>query len=275
MSIYVNSNTDIVTHNRALEKEIAQGAQEFVTEQTENASIVPKVGMVFGSPDEAYSFYKIYARQTGFGITRRTSHNFHGIKYDVTFSCNKNRKPNRSEQEGFQSRKRGILGTGCRARVVLKDRQLNGQWMIEDASLDHNHELLPDCVRLMRCHRELPVFVKKQLEINELAGLAQNKSIHAVFTQSGGVTQCSFTEKDMRNYISDVRRLQLKNGDAAALMNYFTKQQQRCPNFFYATDVDDDGRLKNVFWADARSRRAYKYFGDVLTFDTTYLTNRY
>ncbi|XP_042974898.1 protein FAR-RED IMPAIRED RESPONSE 1-like [Carya illinoinensis] len=40
-------------------------------------------------------------------------------------------------------------------------------------------------------------------------------------------------------------------------------------------DMDDDGRLRNVFWADARSRATYKYFGNVVTFDTTYLTNRY
>ncbi|XP_042972798.1 protein FAR1-RELATED SEQUENCE 5-like [Carya illinoinensis] len=40
-------------------------------------------------------------------------------------------------------------------------------------------------------------------------------------------------------------------------------------------DLDDDGRLKNIFWVDPRSRTAYKYFGDVVTFDTTYLTNRY
>jgi hypothetical protein len=30
-----------------------------------------------------------------------------------------------------------------------------------------------------------------------------------------------------------------------------------------------------VFLADARSRISYEYFGDVITFDTTYLTNRY
>ncbi|XP_035541693.1 protein FAR-RED IMPAIRED RESPONSE 1-like [Juglans regia] len=40
-------------------------------------------------------------------------------------------------------------------------------------------------------------------------------------------------------------------------------------------ELDDDDRLKSVFWADARSRGAYNYFGDVVTFDTTYLTNRY
>ncbi|KAG6624393.1 hypothetical protein CIPAW_16G024000 [Carya illinoinensis] len=45
--------------------------------------------------------------------------------------------------------------------------------------------------------------------------------------------------------------------------------------FFYAIDVGPDMRLKNVFWADARSRAAYQSFGDVITFDTTYLTNAY
>ncbi|XP_042983143.1 protein FAR-RED IMPAIRED RESPONSE 1-like [Carya illinoinensis] len=40
-------------------------------------------------------------------------------------------------------------------------------------------------------------------------------------------------------------------------------------------DLDDDERLKNVFWTDLRSRAVYQYFGDVVIFDTTYLTNRY
>ena len=43
---------------------------------------------------------------------------------------------------------------------------------------------------------------------------------------------------------------------------------------YYVMDMDDDARLQNVFWADARSRTAYEFFGDVITFDTTYLTNR-
>ena len=40
-------------------------------------------------------------------------------------------------------------------------------------------------------------------------------------------------------------------------------------------DLDDEGRLKILFWADARSRAAYQEFGDAITFDTTYLTNKY
>ena len=45
--------------------------------------------------------------------------------------------------------------------------------------------------------------------------------------------------------------------------------------FYFAMDFDDDGRLKNVFWANARSRAAYENFGDVVIFNTMYLTNKY
>ena len=44
---------------------------------------------------------------------------------------------------------------------------------------------------------------------------------------------------------------------------------------FYAFQMDVDGQLANCFWVDSRSRMSYKYFSDVVTFDPTYLTNRY
>jgi len=40
-------------------------------------------------------------------------------------------------------------------------------------------------------------------------------------------------------------------------------------------DVDDESRLRNVFWAGVRCGAAYEYFGEFITFDTTYLTNKY
>ncbi|KAL0417358.1 UNVERIFIED_CONTAM: protein FAR1-RELATED SEQUENCE 6 [Sesamum latifolium] len=40
-------------------------------------------------------------------------------------------------------------------------------------------------------------------------------------------------------------------------------------------DLDAEGHLNNVFFADARSRIAYNYFSDTVTIDTTSLTNKY
>ena len=82
-------------------------------------------------------------------------------------------------------------------------------------------------------------------------------------------------EKDYRNHVDKVRRLRLGVRGAGALCDYFVRMQEKDDRFYYAMDVDDRSRLRNVFWADARSRVTYEYFGDGITFDTTYLTNPY
>ena len=51
--------------------------------------------------------------------------------------------------------------------------------------------------------------------------------------------------------------------------------QVKNPNFFYTFDLNDNGQLRTVFWIHPRSRLASTYFSDVLTFDSTYLTNTY
>ncbi|VVA38034.1 PREDICTED: FAR1-RELATED SEQUENCE, partial [Prunus dulcis] len=53
------------------------------------------------------------------------------------------------------------------------------------------------------------------------------------------------------------------------------KKQTENPQFFYAIQCDENRRAANFFWVDARSHMVYNYFGDVVTFDTTYRTNRY
>ena len=45
--------------------------------------------------------------------------------------------------------------------------------------------------------------------------------------------------------------------------------------FFFAYELDVDGPLKHVFWADGIARLNYSLYEDVVSFDTTYDTNRY
>ena len=47
------------------------------------------------------------------------------------------------------------------------------------------------------------------------------------------------------------------------------------PEFFYDYDVDADNRVRNVFWANASCKGSYEDFGDCVTFDTTYKTNKF
>ena len=46
-------------------------------------------------------------------------------------------------------------------------------------------------------------------------------------------------------------------------------------NFLYDIDLDDEFHMRNIFQADARSIVAYEAFGDVVSFETTNLTNKY
>uniref|UniRef100_A0A2N9GGS0 Protein FAR1-RELATED SEQUENCE n=1 Tax=Fagus sylvatica TaxID=28930 RepID=A0A2N9GGS0_FAGSY len=81
--------------------------------------------------------------------------------------------------------------------------------------------------------------------------------------------------KMFATFFEKERRLKCKEGDGQALHDYFVRMQAKNSNFYHALDLDDELRVRNVFWVDARSRAAYESFNDVITFDTTYLTNKY
>ncbi|RYR77493.1 hypothetical protein Ahy_A01g001983 [Arachis hypogaea] len=49
--------------------------------------------------------------------------------------------------------------------------------------------------------------------------------------------------------------------------------KEKNQNFFFELELKVDLSIKIAFWADARSRTACEYFGDVILFDTIYNTN--
>ncbi|KAF5448572.1 hypothetical protein F2P56_029092 [Juglans regia] len=155
--------------------------------------------------------------------------------------------------------------------VMLKD----GKLCVTSVFNTHNHGLSQRKSRFFRCNREVNESVRRVLDTNDEADIRMNKSFHALVTEAGGYENVPFGEKDCRNYINKARHLRLGKGGAQALFEYFRRMQNKNDDFFSLMELDDDDRLKSVFWADARSRGAYNYFGDVVTFDTTYLTNRY
>ncbi|XP_042988818.1 protein FAR-RED IMPAIRED RESPONSE 1-like [Carya illinoinensis] len=139
-------------------------------------------------------------------------------------------------------------------------------------------------------------------------GKAQNRTLNIANLRLTGKTECKAninalrqdgvirltTVHNIHNYglspkkshffrcnreVSDAVKMVLNTNDlaggAGVLRQYFLRMQYKNPVFFYMMDIDDDGRLKNVFWTDPLSRATYQYFDNVVTFDTTYLTNRY
>ncbi|XP_041016202.1 protein FAR1-RELATED SEQUENCE 5-like [Juglans microcarpa x Juglans regia] len=139
----------------------------------------------------------------------------------------------------------------------------------------HNHRLSLQKSCFFRCNREVSETVKRVLDTNDLADIRMNKSFRSLVVGVGRFENLPFLEKNCHNYIDKARHLRVGAGGAGVLRDYFCRMQYKNPGFFSLMDLDDDGRLKNVFWADPRSRAAYQHFGDVVTFNTSYLTNRY
>ncbi|XP_042939481.1 protein FAR1-RELATED SEQUENCE 5-like [Carya illinoinensis] len=227
----------------------------------------PTPRMFFKTEKELIYYYKQYGRQAGFGImTQRSKRENDGSVRYVTLGC----------ARGGKARKRitniskpcPITKTDCKARInaVLADDVLR----ITTICNAHNHGLSPQKARFFRCNRAIDDSVKRQLDINDKAGKGMSKSFNALVVEASGFEKLPFIEKDARNYIDKARHLRLGKGGVDALRGYFERMQYKNDGFYSSMDLDDDGQLKNVFWIDARSRAAYEYFGDVVTFDTAY-----
>ncbi|XP_047337802.1 protein FAR1-RELATED SEQUENCE 5-like [Impatiens glandulifera] len=234
---------------------------------------IPIVGMTFNSENELREYYNAYAQSKGFGICKLGARNGQDGKQKwFSIACAKNGV--------FTSKGKNILQlrpsikTNCKAKINVAVRN-ECEFEITSVYLEHNHILSPGKSRHIRSHKVLDSIAKRRLEVNDVAGIPLSKTFQSIVVEVGGYENLNFDERSCRNFISKARRLRLGNGDAEALCQYFNRMQSRCLNFYYLYDLDEESRIKNVFWADGRCRAAYEYFSDVITFDTTYLTNRY
>ncbi|XP_077220183.1 protein FAR-RED IMPAIRED RESPONSE 1-like isoform X2 [Tasmannia lanceolata] len=198
-------------------------------------SIEPYVGMKFESREAAHSFYVEYAGRMGFRPTTR-------------FSCRSRRNHAfisvvyACARFGFKQpnentkKPRPNLRVDCKARMMVKRVEL-GRWVVSDFIKEHNHELDPEITMRSR-------------------GLTGKDSVNN-------------TRKKQRESLAFAAE------DVQAISEHFTCMQLLHPTFFYALELDEGQYLRNVFWADAKCRLDYTYFGDVVTFDTNYLTKKY
>jgi hypothetical protein len=149
------------------------------------------------------------------------------------------------------------------------------KWRILSFIENHNHDLSPSKSRHFAAFRHISTDTRRRLLINDNADVRVNSSIKFSIVEAGGYENVTYNQKDVRNFLNKERRLKCREGDGQALHDYFVRMQGKNSNFYHALDFDDELRMQNVFWVNARSRAAYESFHDVIIFDTTYLTNKY
>ncbi|KAM6548642.1 hypothetical protein CsatB_020318 [Cannabis sativa] len=233
----------------------------------EDTNLEPLSGMEFESHGEAYSFYQEYARSMGFNTAiqnsrrSKTSREFidakfacsrYGTKREYDKSFNRPRSRQSKQDPDNVTGRRSCSKTDCKASMHVK-RRSDGKWVIHNFVKEHNHELLPAQAVSEQTRKMYAAMARQFAEYKSVVGL----------------------KNDPKNPFEKGRNLAVEAGDLKILLDFFTQMQNVNANFFYAVDVGEDQRIKNLFWVDAKSRHDYANFSDVVSFDTTYIRNKY
>ncbi|KAL2506119.1 Protein FAR1-RELATED SEQUENCE 5 [Abeliophyllum distichum] len=170
-------------------------------------------------------------------------------------------------------RNRGHVRCGCNARLLVVKQQTGNGWVVSTFVEEHNHPLAtPSRVHLLRSHWSVSKTKKDLVQQFSEANIPTCQQVRLLEIDAGGPSSLGCVEKDIRNYQRDVRHEMLGH-DAETLIEHFTFEKEKNPNFVFDYETDDENKFVRCFWADCESRRSYAYFGDVVMFDTTYNTN--
>ncbi|GLT75824.1 hypothetical protein SLA2020_475180 [Shorea laevis] len=232
----------------------------------------PQVGMEFESEDAAKTFYDAYARNVGFsthvGQFTRTKPDGPIITWD--FSCSRE-----------VLKRKNVEICNAMLRIERKDTE---KWIVTKFVEDHNHSMVtPGKVHYLRPRRHFAAATKNVPETLDATGDVyvsmdgNNVSYEPNRVRSVSPIEPNHPVRNIgpANYIRAPGQKRTLGRGAQNLLSYFKKMQAENPGFFYAIQLDEDNRMTNVFWADARSRTAYNYFGDAVIFDTMYRPNQY
>ncbi|XP_057793350.1 protein FAR1-RELATED SEQUENCE 5-like [Salvia miltiorrhiza] len=174
--------------------------------------------------------------------------------------------------------KRQSYRSNCNAKLRVAREDVESPWKVTIFDNEHNHKLLdPSESYLLRSARNMSQSKKILLVALTSSGIGVSRAYRFLENEAGSRANIGFLRKDVYNVLNSERREMAKvaNADANKLLEYFTDKGKSDPSFYWRVKIGDDGRLKNLFFRDTRYLVDYQHFGDVVSVDATYKTNKY
>ena len=238
---------------------------------------IPELGLRFNNPDEGWLFWVAYGGRTGFDVRKRCTNTstMDGKVTSCRYVCSNEGHRRKKESEHARKCFRAETRTDCKARMVISLYRGAGNYEVIDVVLEHNHPLhLPHTFHLMKSQRKNSELQAFEIETTDDSGI-RPKAAHELATrQVGGPLNLSYTCRDRKNYLQSRRQRELAFGQAGSMLKYFHDKIIENPSFRYALQLDCEEHITNIFWADPKMILDYANFGDVVTFDTTFGTNK-
>lgn len=246
------------------------------TVHDENGLGEPHVGMEFDSEDAAKTFYDEYARREGFisKVGPSSQSKLGGVIVAREFVC---------ARDG--SKRKSVDSCSAMIRIELKGQF---KWVLTKLVKEHNHAMVsPSKVHHLRPRRHFAGATKNMADNFRGATVVPSGVMYVSMDGNREVDHGSTSSpsvesnRPVRNVgtvnhaVKPSSQKRTLGRDAQNLLDYLKKMQAENPGFFYAIQLDEENRMGNVFWSDARSRSAYSHFGDVVSLDTMYRVYQY
>ena len=132
--------------------------------------------------------------------------------------------------------------------------QKDGMLKVISFHEQNNHGFAHSLMKhILRSKRKIAPAQKTIANDVEKFRISIKQTIDLLSMQVGGHENLGFLDYDYKNHVHCETRKVLKKGDDRVVIEYFHKMQLEDPSYFYSVQVDDDGLILNIFWADARS----------------------
>ncbi|XP_074303036.1 protein FAR1-RELATED SEQUENCE 5-like [Silene latifolia] len=134
----------------------------------------------------------------------------------------------------------------------------------------HNHILCSvKDAHLQKLTRKLNAF-HKQAFIN----IGTSTSFRLCKEYANGYENVGTSLTEFKNFNRDVKCF-TGGKDAQMVIDRFKEISETSTGFYFAYYTDESHILSRLFWCDSQSRQNYSLFGDAVSFDATYGTNKY
>lgn len=243
---------------------------------------IPVVNKVFDCLEKGMVFYQEYGRLFGFDARRSTEKAADDdpktiiCKYVV---CNRagynEKKLIVADSKSKVCRRRTASNRcGCPAKIAL--RLVSGTlYRITTFVEKHNHDLVPKNARqFLKISRQMSSISRKFAFDAANVNIGVSKSHSLMKELVGGYANVGATVREFRNFSRDFKAY-VGERDAQMIIDKFKSKHDSCESFYYAYDVDSEGHLTKLFWADTVARKNYEIYGDAVSFDATFNTNMY
>ncbi|GKA89263.1 FAR1-related sequence 5-like protein [Tanacetum coccineum] len=253
----------------------------------------PKIDTVFNTFDDAYDMYKEYVVKARFSIRKSGLKRKKGEITHRYVWCNKAGKPRKTvetntlieddnddgkeneNEDGKQKKTRRSKSTltDCKARIGLKGIVGTNAFKVFDFVENHNHPLIDASnMDLSRARRQLEFGEYLFIHRASLSNIGPQKAHRLRVALLGGFDKVRGMPIDWNNFRRGLNKF-IGERDAQMLVDKMVKRQQHVPEFsFYHHTIKN--KLVRMFWADETMKCNYAAFGDIVSFDATYDTNK-